>query len=87
LVRGNRPLVWISVALATSGCLGAGHTSAPSLNDELLGDAYTIGQNGSFTVKNEEAEKTMRRYVGMLDAMRQIGNLLGGGPVGGGAGD
>jgi len=44
LVRGNRPLVWIAVALATSGCLGAGHTSAPSLNDEVrIGDlAFTV---------------------------------------------
>lgn len=29
---------------------------------------------------------TLRRYVGLLDAARQIGNILGGGPIGGGGG-
>ena len=32
-------------------------------------------------------EKQLRRYIGMLDVMRQIGNLLGGGPLGNGGGE
>ena len=31
-------------------------------------------------------EKALRRYIGFLDAMRQLGNILGGGPLGGGGG-
>ena len=31
-------------------------------------------------------EKNLRRYVGLLDGMRQVGNIFGGGPLGGGGG-
>ena len=31
-------------------------------------------------------EKRLRRYVGLLDGMRQVGNIFGGGPLGGGGG-
>lgn len=33
-----------------------------------------------------EAVQKLRRYIGLLDAMRQVGNILGGGPLGGGGG-
>lgn len=69
--------------------------------NELLADAYTgVGApdpvtgerevaltNGEPAVRNAAAEKNLRRYIGLLDAMRQLRNLLGGGPIGGGAGD
>jgi hypothetical protein len=68
--------------------------------NELLGDAYdSVGAADPVTgerettltaglpsVKSPEAEKALRRYIGFLDAMRQIGNLVGGGPLGGGGG-
>ena len=31
-------------------------------------------------------EKKLRRYIGLLDGMRQVGNIFGGGPLGGGGG-
>lgn len=69
--------------------------------NDLLADAYsgvgapdatgertvTLGADGLPVVKDAAAEKNLRRYIGLLDAMRQIGNLLGGGPIGSGAGD
>ncbi|HVJ92728.1 MAG TPA: zinc-dependent metalloprotease [Labilithrix sp.] len=35
----------------------------------------------------EANEIALRRYIGLLDAMRQVGNILGGGPLGSGGGD
>jgi hypothetical protein len=68
--------------------------------NELLGEAYQgVGSpngfgeravaltNGAPVVKSADAEKALRRYIGLLDAMRQLGNILGGGPLGGGGGD
>jgi Met-zincin len=46
-----------------------------------------LGADGLPVVKDNVAEQNLRRYIGFLDAMRQVGNLLGGGPLGGGAGD
>ena len=46
---------------------------------------YTAsGTSGNPTVKSPEAEKEVRRYIGLVDAMRQVGNVYGGGPLGGG---
>jgi hypothetical protein len=69
--------------------------------NELLGDAYEnvgaadatgerltqVGADGLPVVKNAAAEKNLRRYIGLLDGMRQVGRLLGGGPIGYGDGD
>jgi len=69
--------------------------------NDLLADAYNVKaappnsygehepivENGVPSVRNVVAEQNLRRYIGLLDAMRQIGNILGGGPLGGGAGD
>ncbi|MBI2699391.1 hypothetical protein A9W98_01605 [Mycobacterium gordonae] len=43
-MRRNTALAWILVALAASGCLGARHASAPSINDEVrVGElAFTV---------------------------------------------
>lgn len=43
-MRSNAGLVWILVAVTASGCFGARHDSAPSLNDEVrLGElAFTV---------------------------------------------
>jgi hypothetical protein len=38
-------------------------------------------------VKSADKEQELRRYIGLLDAMRQVGNILGGGPLGSGGGD
>jgi hypothetical protein len=68
--------------------------------NELLGDTYEgVGAADTTTgersvtltgnlpvVKDQVAEKKLRRYIGFLDAMRQVGNILGGGPLGGGGG-
>jgi hypothetical protein len=35
---------------------------------------------------NATYEQNLRRYIGFLDMMRQVGNILGGGPLGGGGG-
>ncbi len=69
--------------------------------NEMLGDAYqgvgapdaTTGEravtttNGLPAIKADDKEKALRRYIGFLDSMRQIGKLLGGGPIGYGDGD
>ncbi|MBX3209521.1 MAG: hypothetical protein KF764_31090 [Labilithrix sp.] len=66
--------------------LNAAYTgvSAPNTYGERT---VTVGGDGLPVVKDQVAEKNLRRYIGFLDAMRQVGNLLGGGPIGGGAGD
>ena len=38
------------------------------------------------TIGSPADEKRLRRYVGLLDGMRQVGNIFGGGPLGGGGG-
>ena len=69
--------------------------------NELLGDAYegvggadpdtgervTTLVAGSPVVKDATAEQNLRRYIGFLDAMRQISRIFGGGPLGWGDGD
>ena len=55
--------------------------------DGVTGERETTLTNGEPTVKNVAAEKKLRRYIGLLDAMRQVRNLLGGGPIGYGDGD
>ncbi|MFO0737912.1 MAG: zinc-dependent metalloprotease [Labilithrix sp.] len=42
--------------------------------------------NGQPGVIDDAAAKEARRYIGLLDAMRQIGNIFGQGPLGGGGG-
>ena len=47
-----------------------------------------LDANGNPTSKGSSAaDLALRRYVGELDALRQLGNILGGGPLGGGGGD
>ncbi len=41
---------------------------------------------GAPIVTNTVAEAKLRRYVGLVDGLRQAGNILGGGPLGGGGG-
>lgn len=78
--------------------LGVGSRMLQRAN-ELLGNAYvntgllnTDGEleltltNGQPTVKDDAAEAVLRRYIGLLDGMRQVGNIFGGGPLGGGGG-
>jgi len=53
------------------------------------GDIEPVVVNGVPTKKagvKPADELTYRRYVGLLDAMRQVGNIFGGGPLGGGGG-
>ncbi|MDB4941542.1 MAG: hypothetical protein JWP97_1076 [Labilithrix sp.] len=46
-----------------------------------------VGANGAPVSKNDPAaDLKLRRYVGLLDGMRQVGNIYGGGPFGGGGG-
>lgn len=67
--------------------------------NELLQAAYQTQPNavtgepeavldgsGSPTIKDPTAEATLRRYVGLIDGLRQVGNIFGGGPLGGGGG-
>jgi hypothetical protein len=66
--------------------------------NELGAKAYTVSStsaggensyemsNGQPVVVDAAAEKEIRRYVGLLDAMRQVGNVYGAGPLGGGGG-
>lgn len=42
--------------------------------------------NGGPSVIDDAAAKEARRYIGLLDAMRQVGNVYGNGPLGGGGG-
>jgi hypothetical protein len=56
-------------------------------NPNAYGERQVVLTDGLPEVKDPVAEKNLRRYIGFLDAMRQVGNLLGGGPIGGGAGD
>jgi hypothetical protein len=63
--------------------------SAP---DAVTGEREVTLSGGLPVVKTVEgvpqviAEKNLRRYIGFLDAMRQVGNIFGGGPLGGGGG-
>jgi len=58
----------------------------PVLN--TFGEPKLVLVNGAPVAKGKPAdEKAFRRYVGLLDGMRQLGNILGGGPLGGGGGD
>ena len=62
--------------------------------DPVTGEREVTLTNGEPTLKPavigqpkpEEKEKALRRYIGLLDAMRQVRNILGGGPLGGGGG-
>ena len=65
---------------------------------ELLASAYQVegaaprasGEwevalvDGQPVVKDPEKVRSLRRYIGLLDALRQLGILLGEGPLGGG---
>ncbi len=66
---------------------GSGLDGAPKRN--AYGEPSLVLANGA-PVANANggpaAEKALRRYIGLLDGMRQAGNLFGGGPLGGGSG-
>ena len=67
--------------------------SGVSAPDAATGERTVTLVDGEPVVKvvlgkpQAEAVQKLRRYIGLLDGMRQVGNLLGGGPLGGGAGD
>lgn len=69
--------------------------------NEILAATYKVtagpNQYGEYEVELDAAgspvlnsgvsnEQQLRRYIGLLDAMRQVGNILGGGPIGYGEG-
>jgi hypothetical protein len=51
---------------------------------DAFGEPELVLTAGQPVVKSEEALKELRRYVGLLDGVRQVGNIFGGGPLGGG---
>jgi hypothetical protein len=53
---------------------------------DLNGDYVFDMANGQPVIADAATEKDVRRYIGLLDGMRQVGNILGGGPLGGGQG-
>jgi hypothetical protein len=58
-------------------------TGAPDAFGEYV---VTFATNGEPVVKDATKLKDFRRYVGLLDGVRQVGNIFGGGPLGGGGG-
>ena len=71
-----------------------------NLNNDLLAQAYqnagtyngvgeldlTLVGGKPVPTGDADAQKALRRYVGLLDTLRQVGRILGGGPLGGGGG-
>ena len=67
--------------------------SGVSAADPATGERTVTLVDGEPVVKKDAlgapqtaAVQKLRRYIGLLDAMRQVGNILGGGPLGGGGG-
>lgn len=52
-----------------------------------FGEPELMLANGKPISKGQVAEQALRRYIGFLDALRQVGNLYGGGPLGWGGGE
>ena len=51
------------------------------------GEPKLVIVNGAPVLKGSAKEQQQfRRYIGLLDGMRQVGNIFGGGPLGGGGG-
>ena len=57
-------------------------SSGPIVN--AFGEPELVLVNGAPVKKTDADEKTLRRYIGLIDGMRQVGNIFGGGPLGGG---
>jgi len=66
--------------------------------DQMMGKAFenetqlstlelALDANGQPQIANADSYGALRNYVGLLDAVRQVGHLLGYGPLGGPAGD
>jgi hypothetical protein len=53
---------------------------------DAFGEPELVLVGGAPVVKNGAAAKTFRRYIGLLDGVRQVGNIFGQGPLGGGGG-
>ncbi|MBL0198286.1 MAG: hypothetical protein IPQ09_29515 [Myxococcales bacterium] len=53
---------------------------------DAFGEVELVLTNGAPTVKNATAAANLRRYIGLIDGLRQVGNIFGGGPLGGGGG-
>jgi hypothetical protein len=49
-----------------------------------FGEWEIVLSNGQPVVKDAAAEAALRRYIGLLDGVRQVGNMFGGGPLGNG---
>ena len=58
-------------------------SSGPIINQ--YGEPELVLVNGApVPTATPDAEKTLRRYIGLIDGMRQVGNIFSGGPLGGG---
>jgi hypothetical protein len=82
---GSRMLQRANELLAAAYQVKTDGGGAPIIN--INGEPELVLVNGAPVAKvSPDAEKNLRRYVGLLDGMRQVGNLFGGGPLGGGGG-
>ena len=53
---------------------------------DAFGQPELVLVNGIPQVKAADQQAALRRYVGLLDGVRQVGNIFGEGPLGGGGG-
>jgi Met-zincin len=65
--------------------LAAATYSVDGAPDPVTGELKYRLTNGAASIRGGNPEE-FRRYVGLIDAMRQIANILGNGPLGGGGG-
>lgn len=54
---------------------------------DKFGEPKLVIVNGLPVSKSANSEKTLRRHIGLMDALRQVGKIFGGGPLGSGAND
>lgn len=53
---------------------------------DAFGEPELVLVNGAPVVKAADQVAALRRYIGLLDGVRQVGNIFGDGPLGGGGG-
>jgi hypothetical protein len=53
---------------------------------DAFGEPELVLVNGAPVVKAADQVAALRRYIGLLDGLRQVGNIYGEGPLGGGGG-
>jgi hypothetical protein len=51
--------------------------------DDFGAPVLKLGANGQLLVKSHDARVQLIRYIGLVDAVRQVGHVLGYGPLGG----